>query len=129
LTAGQIASFRFKREEHLKGRKEIREVFGKGKVYGSHSAKLFILKNNLPYNRICFSLSKGFGNAVSRNRARRLGREAFRLMKYRLENGYDFILLVYPESVLSLSGTAAKQTLQDRSKQLESLFKKAGLLK
>jgi len=114
--------FRFRREEHLKGRKEIREVFGKGRAYNCRGAKLFILKNDLPYNRICFSLSRGFGNAVSRNRARRLGREAFRLIKNRLECGYDLILLVYPESELSLN-------LQDRCGQLESLFKKAGLLK
>jgi len=84
----------------------------------------------LPYNRICFTFSRGKAlpsgkrfNAVSRNRARRLGREAFRLMKYRLENGYDLILLVYPESCAS--GTV----LSDRAEQLDSLFKKAGLLK
>jgi len=44
-------------------------------------------------------------------------------MKYRLENGYDLILLVYPESCAS--GTV----LSDRAEQLDSLFKKAGLLK
>jgi len=113
---------RFRREEHLKRRKEIREVFGKGKQYSCLGAKLFILKNDLPNNRICFTFSKGkgFKSAVSRNRARRLGREAFRLIKHRLESGYDFILLVYPESEAALS---------DRARQLDSLFSKAGLLK
>ncbi|WP_461253904.1 ribonuclease P protein component [Treponema sp. R8-4-B8] len=115
---GEKALFRFKREEHLKGRKEIREVFGKGKRYGCRGAKLFVLKNDLPYNRICFSLFKGFGNAVSRNRAKRLSREAYRLMKNRLLGGYDLILLVYPE--------AQKVTVTET---LEFLFKKAGLLK
>jgi len=114
---------RFRREEHLKKRKEIREVFGKGKQYNCLGAKLFVLKNDLPNNRICFTFSrgKGFKSAVSRNRARRLGREAFRLMKNRLEYGYDFILLVYPES--------HKAALSDRAMQLDSLFLKAGLLK
>ena len=118
--SGQISSFRYRREEHLKGRKEIREVFGKGKRYGCLGAKLFVLENGLSYNRICFTFSRGFGNAVARNRARRLGREAFRLMKGRLSGGYDLILLVYPESDMALSG---------RMGQLESLFYKAGLLK
>jgi len=75
----------------------------------------------LPYNRICFSLFKGFGNAVSRNRAKRLGREAYRLMKYRLLGGYDLILLVSPE-------TENNSALSYRNLQLESLFLKAGLL-
>jgi len=92
------------------------------------------LKNDLPYNRICFTFSKtsfkGKGaaskeshiswNAVSRNRAKRLGREAFRLMKERLACGYDLILLVYAETNMALSG---------RIGQLESLFSKAGLFK
>jgi ribonuclease P protein component len=79
-----------------------------------------LLKNDLPHNRICFTLSRGFGNAVERNRAKRLGREAFRLMKNRLDCGYDLILLVYTETEMALCG---------RIKQLESLFSKAGLLR
>jgi len=84
----------------------------------------------LPHNRICFTFPRGFGNAVARNRARRLGREAFRLLNSRLSNnrllgsplcgGNDLILLVYQETDMALS---------DRLKQLESLFNKAGLLK
>jgi len=90
------------------------------------------LKNDLSYNRICFTFSKASfrslaskesqisWNAVSRNRAKRLGREAFRLMKEHLACGYDLILLVYAETNMALSG---------RTKQLESLFSKAGLFK
>jgi ribonuclease P protein component len=78
------------------------------------------LKNNLPHNRICFTFSKGFGNAVARNRARRLGREAYRLIKRQLPTGFDFILMLMPETDAMLSF---------RTKQLQSLFTKAGLLK
>ena len=78
------------------------------------------MRNDLPHNRICFTFSRGFGNAVARNRARRLGREAFRLMKSRLCGGYDLILQVFPESAASLS---------DKAGELNSLFSKAGLLK
>ncbi len=123
-------SFRFMRQEHLKGRNEIKEVFGKGKRYGCRGAKLFVLKNELPLNRICFTFSRGFGNAVARNRARRLGREAFRLMKPCLFGGHDLILLVYPaEAAESEASLSSKARLSDRAVQLRALFTKAGLLK
>ena len=130
LTAGR-SSFRFRRQEHLKGRKEIRDVFDKGRQITCRGAKLFLLKNDLPYNRICFTFSKlskrkqlsnrkqFLWNAVARNYAKRLGREAYRLMKDRIACGYDFILLVYP----------GLQSILDRMEQLESIFHKAGLLK
>ena len=122
---GERNSFRFRREEHLKGRDEILAVFRRGKRVGCQGAKLFLLENSLPHNRICFTLSRGFGSAVKRNRARRLSREAYRLSRPRLlqsglSEGYDLILLVYPEENAALS---------DRISQLKSLFTKAGLLR
>jgi ribonuclease P protein component len=108
------------REERLKKRNDIREVFGKGKRIGCRGAKLFVLKNNLPHNRICFTFSRGFGTAVKRNRAKRLGREAYRNIKPRLCCGYDLILLVYPDD--------ADATFAGRMKQLELLLSRAGLL-
>ena len=126
----QRVRFLFKREEHLKGRKEIREVFNKGKRVSVNGAKLFLRKNDLPYNRICFSFSRGFGNAVVRNRIRRLEREAFRLLKTRLTGGYDLILLAFHDAGGKENPNPLKKAvLHDKSVQLETLFKKAGLLK
>jgi ribonuclease P protein component len=105
----------------LKGRNEIREVFNKGKRIGCQGAKLFVLKNDLPRNRICFTFSRSFGTAVERNRARRLGREAYRNLKPRLRCGYDLILLVYPDE-------NAKPGFDGRMGQLQYLFARAGLL-
>jgi ribonuclease P protein component len=95
--------------------------------------------NNLPYNRICFSFSRGFGNAVVRNRARRLSREAFRLLKPRLNGGHDLILIINKEECCKQiqcssvpAGTAEiirKMTLSGRVWQLKTLFTKAGLFK
>jgi ribonuclease P protein component len=110
-------------------------VFSRGKRFGCRGAKLFVLQNNLAYNRICFTFSRGFGNAVERNRARRLGREAYRLLRPRLRGGFDLILLVFPETAAApdtanaRAGAKAKAPgLATRSRQLEFLFSKAGLL-
>ncbi|MDR2479039.1 MAG: ribonuclease P protein component [Treponema sp.] len=137
-TAG--ASFRFRPEEHLKGRIEIRDVFRRGKQFCCRGAKLFVLKNSVSHNRICFTFSRGFGNAVARNRARRLGREAYRHLRPSLRGGHDLILLMYSEApaVSTLftgkeSGAAArgkfpKSGFAARMEQQRYLFFKAGLL-
>ena len=79
-----------------------------------------MLENELSRNRICFTFSRGFGNAVERNRAKRLGREAYRNLKPRLRSGFDLILQVYPEEPAPIFAR--------RMKQLEHLLNKAGLL-
>ncbi|WP_010255949.1 ribonuclease P protein component [Treponema primitia] len=111
-------AFRFKRNERLKSREEIRAVFNHGKTVSCPGAKLFRMENGLSHNRIAFTFARKFGNAVERNRCRRVGREAYRLMQNRLKTGYDLVLLVYP----------GKDFLADRLDQLKMLFSKAGLL-
>ncbi|MDR1100249.1 MAG: ribonuclease P protein component [Treponema sp.] len=118
-------SFRFSRKEHLRGRDEIREVFKRGRSLGCGGAKLFLLRNSLDYNRICFALPRKFGNAVERNRSRRFSREAYRHIRPRLRGGYDAVLLVYPDPAASLIRT----DLAGRAKQLKTLFARAGLLR
>jgi ribonuclease P protein component len=79
-----------------------------------------MLENELSRNRICFTFSHGFGNAIERNHAKRLGREAYRNLKPRLRRGYDLILLVHPE--------VPAPDFTKRMKQMEYLLTKAGLL-
>jgi ribonuclease P protein component len=110
-------AFRFKRDERLKRRDEIRAVFNRRAAVSCSGARLFRLENGLARNRIAFTFARKFGTAVERNRARRVGREAYRLLKNRLKSGYDLVLLVYP----------GRDSLGDRLDQLEKLFSRAGL--
>jgi ribonuclease P protein component len=115
---------RFRRRERLKKREDITRVFKKGRSVTCPGAKLFYLENGLPHNRIAFTFARKYGNAVERNRARRVGREAYRLLKRRAKTGYDLVLLVYP---LVEDGRPQKPFLSRRMRQLTSLFAKAGL--
>jgi len=80
-----------------------------------------VLKNDLPVNRICFTFSRGFAGAAERNRTKRLGREAYRSLKPRMNAGFDLILLVYPDN--------PEQVFSGRLNQLEYLLSKAGVLR
>jgi len=121
------ASFRFPRSERLKGRDEIREVFSartqgrafpRKKVVSCFGVKLFVLENALKRNRIAFTFARKYGNAVARNRSRRLSREVFRHLRCELRTGYDMALLVYP----------GKDVFSVRLEQMRELFARAGLL-
>jgi ribonuclease P protein component len=110
--------FRFRRKEHLKKGEDIRRVFKQGRVVPCALAKLFVVRNELPYNRIVFTFARKFGNAVERNRARRLSREVYRLLRNALEPGFDLVLLLYPGG----------DSFDNRMEQLKILFRKAALL-
>jgi len=110
--------FLFPRRERLKGRDNIREVFKKKKVFSCPGARLLMSGNGLNYNRVAFSFPRKYGNAVERNHSRRLSREAYRLLRSELHQGYDLVLLVY----------SSKDNFSARMEQLRALFLKAGLL-
>jgi ribonuclease P protein component len=121
--SGQAKSFRFRRREHLKRRDDINRVFKKGRSVTCPGAKLFYLDNSLSYNRIVFTFARKYGTAVERNRAKRLGREAYRLLCGGIKGGFDLVLLVYPPSGQPEQG----RDLSGRMKQLKALMARAGL--
>ena len=110
---------RFTRNERVKRSEEIRNLFKNGKRITIHGAKLFLLPNNLEKNRIAFALPRNYGNAIKRNRCKRLSREAYRKLKAQLQTGFDMIFLVYP----------GNDVYETRCAMLHSLVQKAGILK
>ena len=80
---------------YLRGSQDFQKVYRKGKRYEGVLVTTFVLPNNLSHNRFGITTSrKALGNAVHRNRARRLLRETFRLKQSSLcglQAKYDWV--------------------------------------
>lgn len=64
---------------------------------------VYCMKNRLGYSRLGITTSKKIGNAVQRNRARRVLREALRKVEPNMKIGYDIVLVARFKTTLCKS--------------------------
>ena len=81
------------------------------------------LINNLEYNRCGYVVSKKTGNAVCRNRLKRLFREYYRLKDSSVKQGYDIVFIAKRNA-----GNEFKTLKLDKlQKDLDKIFKRLGI--
>ena len=71
--------------------------------------------------RAGFTAGRRVGGAVSRNRARRLMREAWRMIAGRVDDGFDLVFVA--------RAGIERQKTADVASELESLLKQAGVIR
>jgi ribonuclease P protein component len=83
--------------ERLRRAEDFKRLREEGQVFRHSFVVLSLAANGLPHNRYGFITPKRLGNAVKRNRIRRLFRESVRLLHLKLTPGYDVIFIArYP---------------------------------
>lgn len=82
-----------KKINSLKSNKEFQRVYKNGKSYANKYLVMYIIHNQLSYNRLGISVSKKVGNSVVRHRITRLLRESFRLNLEKINNGLDIVIV------------------------------------
>jgi len=80
-------------KQRLRRERDFDRVFAEGKVIRTKELIVRAAPNGLGFPRLGLSVGKAVGNAVIRNRVKRVLREAFRLNKHLLPGGYDLVVV------------------------------------
>ena len=72
---------------------EFRRVLNRGKSVSSKNIALYFFPNKLGQIRFGFAIGKKAGKAVSRNRIKRILREAVRLTQVKFDTGMDLVFV------------------------------------
>lgn len=98
-----------------------RRAYQKGKSYVSSGLVTYVLKNRVKKLRVGITTSKKIGNAVCRNRSRRVIREAVRQLGNAIPPGYDLVFVARTRT------HACKST--DIAKMMRRHLEEAGVIR
>ena len=109
------------RRLRLRQTSDFERIRQQGRKYPHRTMILSVMPNELSHNRYGIVTSKRLGNAVGRNRVRRLIREALRSFHAHLQSGFDVVIVARPSVV--------GQPLVVVRRIIEELLVQSGLLR
>lgn len=104
----------------LNTNKDFRTLYYRGKSQAHPVLVTYVRKNRLGYPRVGITTGKKIGNAVQRNRCRRIIREAYRELAPRVAGGWDLVFVARTRTVYKKS--------TDIVRAMEAHLKTAGVL-
>lgn len=113
--------YTFSRRQRVRKQREFDRVYQSRAMKRVGPLRVHGVPNELPHARLGLSVSRRVGNAVRRNRLKRLLREAFRLLQHQL-GSYDLVIVVMRHEPMELDDY--KRLLSDAAERLDRHWKK-----
>ena len=104
----------------LNTNKDFRTLYYRGKSQAHPVLVTYVRKNRLGYPRVGITTGKKIGNAVQRNRCRRVIREAYRGLVPAVQGGWDLVFVARSRT-LHMKSTEVRRVM-------EAHLKKTGVL-
>jgi len=92
-STGGPLRFTLPRSRRIARSGDFRRVYAMRASAADDHLVVYACANGLPFSRMGVSVGRKHGGSVRRNALKRRLREAFRLSRHRLPEGYDFILI------------------------------------
>lgn len=109
-----------KKTVSIKENKDFKRLYYRGKSVANDLLAVYYRKNSYSCCRLGLTVSGKVGNAVVRNRVRRLIKESYRLMEERVRGGTDIVVVA--------RGKAASADFHAVNRALEDALKRSGIL-
>ena len=77
----------------LKNHEQFKKVYDNGNSKANKYLVMYVLENQLGYNRIGFTVTKKVGNSVVRHHIKRLLRESYRINEEKFSSGLDIVVV------------------------------------
>ena len=110
----------FPKKKKLVSNVQFKAVLANGRRRSNGVLALYMARNNCEYSRLGVSVGKSKGNAVVRNRLKRLMREAFRQNQHQIPAGFDYVLMISPR--WAKKSNVEKSTKMPTFEEVEASF-------
>ena len=104
----------------LKENKDFRRLYYRGKNKASSCLVTYAMRSKRSGSRIGITTSKKIGNAVERNRSRRVIRAAYSVLEPRLNGNWDFVFVARSKT--------SKVKMQQVLSEMQGHFKALGVI-
>jgi len=124
IYGGTLKRFSFSKSRRLVSNRQFKAVLAGNKCFSNGLLVLFVSPNGCSCQRFGVSVGKSCGNAVVRNRLKRLLRAAFQQSQDQIPAGFDYVLMISPQwsKKLNKSINSKEMVKQLKFEQVKASF-------